>query len=170
MLLWYAFKFENVAVMWTKCVNQRGKCLHNGFRALSVQIKMRYYANRLTAKFENFQNSKIRVKLESRSSQRDNAAFTLISVFLTPITQNKFIAWFLNLTRFTFLISTNLITKNFVMAWVWWLCFLLVVQRLASNFIPRKSKKSQSWQSNFKFWICIKNNACMRNWSAWMHV
>ena len=144
MLLWYAFKFENVAVMWTQCVNQREKYLHNGFRALSVQIKMRYYANRLTAKFENFQNSKIRVKLESRSSQRDNAAFTLISVFLTPITQNKFIAWFLNLTRFALLISTNLITKNFdnfVMVWVWWWCFLLVVQiECFRNFIEVKKQ------------------------------
>jgi len=37
-------------------------------------------------------NFKIRVILESGSSQRDNAAFTLISVFLAPLTQNKFIA------------------------------------------------------------------------------
>ena len=70
-----------------------------GFRALSVQINMLYYVYRITAKL---QDSKIRVILESRSSQRDNAAFTLISVFLAPITQNKFIAWFLKLTRFSF--------------------------------------------------------------------
>ena len=70
-----------------------------GFRALSVQIKMLCYVYRITAKL---QDSKIRVILESRSSQRDNAAFTLISVFLAPINPNKFIAWLLKLTRFSF--------------------------------------------------------------------
>ena len=30
------------------------------------------------------------------------------------------------------------------------------------DFIPRKGKKSKPRKSGFKFWVCIKNNACMR--------
>ena len=41
---------------------------------------------------------------------------------------------------------------------------------LDSEFIPRKSKKSKLRKSDIKFWISIKNNACMRYLSAWMHV
>ena len=46
-----------------------------------------------------------------------------------------------------------------------WTCEWLV-----SEFNPRKSKKSKNRKSDFKFWICMKNNACIRNLSARMHI
>ena len=46
----------------------------------------------------------------------------------------------------------------------------VVLERLDSNFISRKCKKSKPRKSDFQFWIWIKNNACMRNLSAWMHL
>ena len=36
--------------------------------------------------------------------------------------------------------------------------------------IPRKSKKSKPQKFDYKFWFCIKNNACIPNLSAWMRV
>ena len=62
---------------------------------------------------------------------------------------------------------------------VWPLCFIYInwacrcifqSEWLDADFIPRKSKKSNSWKSDFKFWICIKHYACMWNLSTWMHV
>ena len=40
---------------------------------------------------------------------------------------------------------------------------------LDSDFTPRKSQKSKIWRSNKLFEILIKNSACMRNLSPWMH-
>ena len=65
---------------------------------------------------------------------------------------------------FLFLKGVILLRIQFCICWAVWDTWL------DSDFIPRKSKKSKNRKSDFKFWICIKNNACMRNLSAWMHV
>ena len=57
---------------------------------------------------------------------------------------------------------------------IWYIQFISQDPWLDSDFIPSKNKKSRSWNSDLEFWpkefwICIQNNACMQNLSAWMH-
>ena len=61
--------------------------------------------------------------------------------------------------------------SSFLISRIWKVVILKVVSLLwlNSDFTPRNSKKSKLHESDYLFENFIKNKACMRNLSPWMH-